>query len=194
MRTYLQAKDMAKSLRDSLAAQHVSLSHGECLEIVARQFGFGNWNVLAAKIALQTGAPRPPGGREVSLHQVLPVLRVDSREAARAFYVDVLGFQWDWSSEDGEGRRAFYGQVSRGHIQMHLTTESLGEGRTIADVYFRMSGIDALHRELAGKLGVSAPAIRDTFYDARELALPDPFGNLLRFVEINPPGIAGQAS
>jgi hypothetical protein len=53
MRTYLQAKAMAKSLRESLAGKNVSLSHGECLEIVAQQFGFGNWNVLAAKIELE---------------------------------------------------------------------------------------------------------------------------------------------
>ena len=57
MRTYLQAKAMAKSLRELLAGKRVSLSHSECLEVVAQQFGFGNWNVLAAKIDLETGAP-----------------------------------------------------------------------------------------------------------------------------------------
>lgn len=34
MRTYLQSKAMAKSLRDELAAKNISLSHSECLEIV----------------------------------------------------------------------------------------------------------------------------------------------------------------
>ena len=113
MRTYLQSKAMAKSLRESLAAKNLSLSHGECLEIVAQQFGFGNWNVLAAKIALESGEQPRPESRDVELHQLLPVLRVASREAAREFYVDVLGFHWDWGSEEGEGGRAFYGQVSR---------------------------------------------------------------------------------
>ena len=192
MRTYLQAKAMAKSLRESLAAKNVSLAHGECLEIVARQFGFGNWNVLAAKIELETGARRPQAQTgSVELHQLLPVLRVGSPEAARAFYVDVLGFQWDWGGED-DSSRAFYGQVSRGELQIHLTTEPLGTGRPIADVYFRMRGIDALRAELAAKLGgQQAPVIHDTFYDARELAIEDPFGNFLRFVEINPPGTVG---
>jgi catechol 2,3-dioxygenase-like lactoylglutathione lyase family enzyme len=190
MRTFLQAKAMAKSLRESLAAKDVSLSHGECLEIVARQFGFGGWNVLAAKIALETGARQPQAQTgAVELHQLLPVLRVDSPEAARAFYVDVLGFQWDWG---GDGDRAFYGQVSRGGLQMHLTTESLGDGQAIADVYFRMQGIEALRGEIVAKLGAaSTAAIRDTFYDARELAIKDPFGNVLRFVEVNPPGMVG---
>jgi hypothetical protein len=191
MRTYLQSKAMAKSLRESLAAKDIALSHGECLEIVANQFGFGNWNVLAAKIALETDErpPRPSG--EVSLHQALPVLRVASREAARAFYVDVLGFEWDWGSEEGEGGRAFYGQVSRDDLQMHLTTDTLGSGPAAADVYFRMTGIDAFYRELQSKLDPAQQLeIHDTFYDARELAIEDPFGNVLRFVELNPPGAA----
>ncbi len=34
MRNYKDAKTMAKSLRASLAARNVLLSHGECLEIV----------------------------------------------------------------------------------------------------------------------------------------------------------------
>jgi len=191
MRTYLQSKAMAKSLRESLAAKNLSLSHGECLEIVARQFGFGNWNVLAAKIALESDERAPREHADVELHQLLPVLRVPSREAARRFYVDVLGFQWDWGGEEDE--RAFYGQVSRGGLQLHLTTESLGPGTAIADVYFRITGIDALYRELRGRLDPAQPlAIRNTFYDARELEIGDPFGNVLRFVEINPPGVSAQ--
>jgi hypothetical protein len=50
MRTYKDAKAMAKSLRDSLAARSVLLSHSECLEIVAKQSGFADWNTLLAKL------------------------------------------------------------------------------------------------------------------------------------------------
>src|SRR5882757_4931856 len=57
MRTYQDAKVMAKSLRDSLAARNVSLSHSECIEIVAQQFGFANWNTFAAKLITPTAAP-----------------------------------------------------------------------------------------------------------------------------------------
>ena len=189
MRTYLQAKAMAKSLRASLAEKKVSLAHSECLEIIARQFGFGNWNVLAAKIDLESGAREPrtePAG--VSLNQVIPVMHVDSQDAARAFYVDVLGFQFDWGMDAIAGR-TFYAQVSRTGLQLHLTTDSPPRAGT--DVYFRMEGIDVLQREVAAKLGEArAPAIHGTFYDARELAIDDPFGNRLRFVEINPPGIS----
>ncbi len=50
MRTYKDSKSMAKSLRASLAARSVLLSHGESLEIVAKQFGFADWNTLSAKL------------------------------------------------------------------------------------------------------------------------------------------------
>jgi len=55
MRTYKDAKSMAKSLRGSLAARNVLLSHSECLEIVAREFGFADWNTLSAKLDVESG-------------------------------------------------------------------------------------------------------------------------------------------
>jgi glyoxalase superfamily protein/ClpX C4-type zinc finger protein len=55
MRTCKDAKAMAKSLRDSLAARSVLLSHSECLEIVAKQFGFTDWNTLSAKVNVESG-------------------------------------------------------------------------------------------------------------------------------------------
>jgi hypothetical protein len=57
MRTYRDAKVMAKLLRESLAARNVSLSHSECLETVARQFGFVDWNTLAARLMIPPVAP-----------------------------------------------------------------------------------------------------------------------------------------
>jgi ATP-dependent Lon protease len=50
MRTYKDAKAMAKSLRDVLAIRNVSVSHSDCLEIVAQQFGFPDWNTLSSKL------------------------------------------------------------------------------------------------------------------------------------------------
>jgi hypothetical protein len=50
MRSFLDAKIMAKSLRQSLADRQIELSHSDCLELVARQFGFREWNMLAARL------------------------------------------------------------------------------------------------------------------------------------------------
>ena len=59
MFTQKNAKTMAKSLRDSLVDRNVSLSHSSCLEIVARQIGFADWNTLSAKLPAQGGLEKP---------------------------------------------------------------------------------------------------------------------------------------
>ncbi|WP_341365495.1 glyoxalase superfamily protein [Yoonia sp. BS5-3] len=41
-------KKMAKTLRADLAARDMALSHAECLEIVAHQLGYADWNTAAA--------------------------------------------------------------------------------------------------------------------------------------------------
>ncbi|MBM3117324.1 glyoxalase superfamily protein [Jeongeupia naejangsanensis] len=50
MRTYRDAKLMAKSLRHALAERNIELGHGECLDVIARLFEHDNWNVLSARI------------------------------------------------------------------------------------------------------------------------------------------------
>ncbi|NDV00177.1 glyoxalase superfamily protein [Pseudoroseicyclus tamaricis] len=64
MRTYLDAKPMARTLREALAEQGIPLSHSASLELVARQFGLADWNTLAAKIGQgPVGTPlRLPAG------------------------------------------------------------------------------------------------------------------------------------
>jgi hypothetical protein len=72
MRTYKDAKVMAKSLRDSLTARRVSFSHSECLEIVAKQFGFADWNTLAAKVDVESGHLARPENSENALQPAIP--------------------------------------------------------------------------------------------------------------------------
>jgi hypothetical protein len=92
MRSVFDAKAMAKALRASLQTRGLEMSHSECLEVVARQFGAASWNVLAAFIANQpTRVMRHPGFREV-----IPILRIFSIEKALEFYQGFLGFQLDW--------------------------------------------------------------------------------------------------
>src|ERR1700722_9393410 len=66
MFTQKNAKTMAKSLRVSLVDRKVSLSHSACLEIVARQMGFADWNTLSAKLPAQGGLEMPLGAVETS--------------------------------------------------------------------------------------------------------------------------------
>ncbi len=66
MHTCKDAKAMATRLRRSLAARSVSLSHSECLEIVATQLGFANWNTLSAKLDVQPSHPAGPSPEPLS--------------------------------------------------------------------------------------------------------------------------------
>ncbi len=59
------AKMVAKRLATALKNKKIDLSHGECLDIVARQFGLNDWNVMAARLAPAAPAAAaleaPPG-------------------------------------------------------------------------------------------------------------------------------------
>ena len=64
MPTQKDAKTMAKSLRDALSNRNVALSYSACLEIVARQFGFADWNILSAKLPAEEKRSARPQGRD----------------------------------------------------------------------------------------------------------------------------------
>src|SRR5690242_16312834 len=50
MRDFRDAKAMAHALRDALKSRAVETTHSESLELIAKAFGYDNWNILAAKI------------------------------------------------------------------------------------------------------------------------------------------------
>jgi hypothetical protein len=58
MRDFRDAKAMAHSLRDALKAKTIEITHSESLELIAKAFGYDNWNILSAKI----DAAQPPSG------------------------------------------------------------------------------------------------------------------------------------
>src|SRR5437588_9265813 len=50
MRDYRDAKAMARSRREALSAKAPPTTYSESLELIAKAFGYDNWNILAAKI------------------------------------------------------------------------------------------------------------------------------------------------
>jgi hypothetical protein len=50
MRDFRDAKIMARALRDALNAKAIEITHSEALELIAKAFGYDNWNILSAKI------------------------------------------------------------------------------------------------------------------------------------------------
>lgn len=200
MRTFRDAKAMAKALRAELHDRcQVELTHSACLEIVARQFGFDNYNILAAKIDESGPAERPGAGWRTpfSDNTTIPVLRIFSEEAAKEFYVDFLGFALDFGGPAGGPGTPFYGQVSRPGTTLQLTEQpyQAGPGSTV-DIW--LAGLDDLREELVSYVQVKnyrlwgpaiwVPEIEEVPWDARVLVIGDPFGNHLRLSEPKDPG------
>lgn len=193
MRSSRDAKAMAKTLRAELLARtQVDLAHSQCLEIVARQFGVDNWNILAARID-DDRTVEPSGWRTpFASTTTIPVLRIFSEDGAKRFYLDFLGFTLDFGGPTTGGDSPFYGQISRPGATLHLTEHQYesGPGATV-DIW--IAGLDAYRDELLARdLGVFGPAlgvppISVTHWGARVLTMPDPFGNHLRISEPTDP-------
>ena len=58
MPDFPDAKAMAAILRRELSGKQIGLAHSECLELVAKQHGFRDWNTFAAAVAGPVEATR----------------------------------------------------------------------------------------------------------------------------------------
>ena len=187
MRTFRDAKAMARSLKTALGEKDIDLSHSACLEIVAAQFARDNWNVLAAEIdASETDSPVPAVGTSSGLdfRRVIPILRIFAVDKAMEFYVDFLGFKVDWEHRFGDNF-PLYAQISRGNLLLHLS-EHHGDASPGSTVFVWMRGIAAYHAELTAKdYRYNKPGLEDAPWDAKMMQVSDPFGNRLRFSEPN---------
>ncbi len=184
MRTYRDAKAMARSLRTTLAAKQIELSHSECLELVANQFGFSDWNVLSAKIDAPIESALTADASGPRFKEAIPILRIFSVEKAMEFYVGFLGFTVDWEHRFGDNF-PLYAQVSRAGLKLHLS-EHHGDASPGSTVFVWMRGIVAFHAELMAKdYRYNKPGIEDAVWDGKLVQVSDPFGNRIRFSEPN---------
>jgi uncharacterized glyoxalase superfamily protein PhnB len=187
MRTFRDAKAMAKSLRDALHKKQIALSHSECLELVAAQFALGNWNVLSAKIDVDARDSQSPAAKNVlQFESAIPILRIFSVEKAKEFYVDFLGFTIDWEHRFSDNS-PLYAEISRSGLKLHLS-EHHGDASPGSTVSVPMRGIAEYHRELIAKdYRYNKPALEDADWGDRVMQVTDPFGNRLRFNEARKP-------
>lgn len=176
MRTFNDAKAIAKSLRQALQEKNIKISHSEGLELVAAGFGFDNWNVLAAKIA-----DEPAAKQEIDIGSANPILRIFDVAKAREFYLDFLGFTLDWEHRFGDNF-PLYCQVSRSGLTLHLSEHS-GDASPGARVFVRMTGIEAFHKELHSQdYRFMKPGLEEAPW-GREVTVTDPFSNRITFCE-----------
>ena len=178
MRSYLDAKSMAKSLASSLAEQGVEITHSRALELVAQQFGSKNWNVLSAEIAKATV------GKSQTFQRAIPVFRIFSEEKAREFYLDYLGFTVDWEHRFEPGM-PLYMQISRSDLVIHLS-EHHGDSTPGSAAFLEMTGIREYLDELKAKdYKYLRPEIGEEPWGLC-FNIRDGFGNGLRFCERQP--------
>ena len=178
MRSFRHAKAMAKSLRESLSEKGVSLSHSECLELVAKEFGLADWNTLSAAIDAQgTDSTADALSQPTALQfkRIIPIIRIFDEAKAREFYVDFMGFTVDWEHRF-HPNAPLYMQVSRSGVTLHLS-EHYGDGTPGSVVYIRGRNIAALAKEMNAKgARFARPSPTNT-----HPTMTDPFGNVLRF-------------
>jgi hypothetical protein len=149
MRTIQDFKSMAKSLRDDLAARNLALGHSECLELVARQFGFPDWNTLSSKfdeaghtpVSLQAST-EPEGLRAVDAKRVddryMIVPRSTSPTVDLVFMIILLRDKRPIAMPCLAGK---FGQVSSIEIENLLRVSCIADapdegGRSITKVTF----------------------------------------------------------
>lgn len=175
MRDYRDAKAMAKALREALARRSLEITHSEALEIVARQFGLANWNLMSSRI-------EAAADEAIAFERAVPIVRIFDVAKAHEFYLGFLGFTVDWEHRYGQ-KFPLYTQISRAGLQLHLS-EHAGDATPGGNMVVYMKGVRDLQQELAAKdYRYMKPGLQDT--DGRlEVEVTDPFGNRIRFMQI----------
>jgi hypothetical protein len=176
MRDFRDAKLMAKTLRQALADRGLSLTHSETLEIVARQFGLDQWNILSARID-EAGTERSG----IGIKPPIPIFRIFAVDKAMEFYCGFLGFTLDWEHRFGENF-PLYCQVSRDEMLLHLSEHS-GDASPGARAFVPVGDVRAFQAELAGKdYRYMKPGLEDAPWGT-EMTVIDPFNNRITFCE-----------
>ncbi|MBL8575879.1 MAG: VOC family protein [Mesorhizobium sp.] len=177
MKTAQDAKAMAKSIRQSLAEKQISVSHSEALEIVARQFGHDNWNIMSAGLDKETAG----GAEPIAFTQPVPIVRIFDEARAMEFYRDFLGFVVDWQHRFHPGA-PLYCQVSLGGMRLHLSEHSGDASPGCTSVVY-MKGVEAWQKSLVAKnYKYNRPGLERQDWGL-ECEVIDPFGNRIRFME-----------
>ena len=104
------------------------------------------------------------------IESVTPILRVESLDTSRRYYIEKLGFALDW---DVEGMIS----VSRDNQSIMLCEGEQGQPGTW--LWIGVDDSDAMFSELKAK-GAHIRSPPKDFYWAREFAIEDPDGHVLR--------------
>lgn len=165
MITTTEAKAIAKAL-----AHTPSPTHSQVLEAVAHAAGCRDWNTFVARADTPVDA--------VARQEVVPILRVFDHQLAKTFYVDFLGFTWNWQHQFEPGLPV-YAEVERDGSVLHLS-ERHGNVTPGGAVMVTVEGLDEYRESLLAKENRNArPGIEESAWGRTMLVL-DPLGNASR--------------
>lgn len=129
----------------------------------------------------------------IRFDSVVPQFTVPDVVQTAQYYRDVLGFEiagyWDGDEEHHDPERpAFFGIVRRGPVRLHFNRADQSEVRTgkaegAYDLYFHVTGVDALVEELRRRGADIVDGPDDRVYDQREVVVRDCNGLMLAFGE-----------
>lgn len=111
---------------------------------------------------------------------IIPVLRIFDLAAARAFYLDYLGFKIDWQHQFGENF-PLYLQISKADLILQLSQH---HGDVTPGSYIRiwMQDLEGFALQLQSHdYRFAKPALQHTEWETLELSILDPFSNRLCF-------------
>lgn len=109
------------------------------------------------------------------MEQAVAILPADDLAAARAFYVDALGFRVEWEATT-DGHTGLLG-LERGGLRLTIDAPMPGHGRE-ACVSLRVDDADRYYAEWREKTIIEAPP-REEAWGARTFSVFDPSGNTL---------------
>lgn len=192
MRDFRDSKTMAKALRESLAEKQLILSNSESLEIMAKLFGFANWNILAARISAAETAhilANVPGGMKEDAPRtsaISPFFIVGDVMQTIAFYEGKLGFSVGYKEP---GDDPFFAIIYRDGAQLFVKSERgvtavpnpMRHAHFRWDAYVYSPDPDALHADFVAREAPISQTLRDTQDGLRGFEVTDPDGYVLFF-------------
>jgi predicted lactoylglutathione lyase len=119
--------------------------------------------------------------------QAVPEIPVGSVDKAAEYYVNVLGFSFDWGNDEGG-----IGGISQGDCRMFLTNAAFREiygPKSPVTVWLNLNSkreVDELFARWKAKGATMVEAVQDKPWNLREFRVGDPDGNQLRvFYDFN---------
>ncbi len=117
------------------------------------------------------------------LSTAIPIFRIFSKDKAREFYIDFLGFTLEWE-HTFEDKFPLYAQIRRSDLTLHLS-EHHGDATPGSTIFIPVDDLAALNQELLAKnYAYAKPGMQSEAW-GRIMEVADPFGNRLRFCQLS---------